>query len=91
MTRLEMNLSPSKDPAGKNTAPTVKTVKKCNAREAVQHAQGALQQRDTIGQVQSGRAGFGLGDSWTAWGKATLPERRQMVSSFVRDQEEGTI
>ena len=50
----------------------------------VQHAQGALQHRDIIGQVQSGRAGFGLGDGWKAWGKATLPERRQMVSSPTR-------
>ena len=45
-----------------------------------------------IGQIQSGRAGFGLGDSWKAWGKATLTERRQMkrrrmVSSSVRKQE----
>ena len=30
--------------------------------EAVQHAQGALQHRDIIGHVQSGRVGFGLGD-----------------------------
>ena len=55
-----------------------------------QHAQGALQQRDIIGQVQSGRAEFGLGDSWKVWDKATVPERRQMVTSFVREQEEET-
>ena len=63
-TSLEMTLSQSKDLAVKNTAPTVKTGRKWNP---VQHAQGALQHKDIIGQVQSGRAGFGLGDSWTAW------------------------
>ena len=51
---------------------------------------GALQYRDVIGQVQSGRAGFGLGDSWKSWGEATLAERRQMVTSFVCKQEEET-
>ena len=57
-------------------------------REAVQHAQGALQHGNIIGKVQSGRAGFGLGDSWKSWGEATLAERRQMVTSFVCEQEE---
>ena len=42
---------------------------------------------DIIGTAQSGRAGFGLGDSWKA-GKATLLERRQMGTSFVHEQEE---
>ena len=60
-TSLEMTLSQSKDPAVKNTAQMVKTGKKWNPREAVQHAQGAIQYRDIIEQVQSGRAGFGLG------------------------------
>ena len=89
-TSLEMTLSQSKDPAVKNTAPTVKTRKKWNPQEVVQHAQGTLQHRDIIGQVQSGRAGFGLGDSWKAWGKATLLERRQMPTSFVCRKEEDT-
>ena len=40
--------------------------------------------------MQTDRAGFGLGDSWKAWGKATLLERRQMVTSFVHEQEEET-
>ena len=49
-----------------------------------------LQHRDINGQVQSGRVGFGLGDSWKAWGKATLLERRQLVTSFGREEEEET-
>ena len=60
-TSLEMTLSKSKDPAVKATAPMLKIGKKWNTRE--EHAQGALQHRDIIGQVQSGRAGFGLGGS----------------------------
>ena len=57
---LEMTLTLSKDPAVKNTTPTVNTGRKWNPREAVQHAQGALQHRDIIGQIQSGIAGFGI-------------------------------
>ena len=64
--------------------------KKWNPREAVPHAQGALQHTDIIGQVQRGRPGLGLGNSWKTWGKSTLPERRQMVTSFVHEQEEET-
>ena len=70
--------------------PAVKNFEHCSnaenrevaQRQAVQYAQDALQHRDLIGQVQSGRAGFRLGDSWKAWGKTTLPKRRQMVTSF---------
>ena len=50
----------------------------------------ALQHRDFIGQVQSGRSGFGLGVGWKAWGKGTILERRPMVTTFVRKQEEET-
>ena len=67
----------------------MKTEKEWNPREAVQHPH-ALQHRDIIGQVQSGRKGFGLGDSWKALVKALLPERRQMVTSFDHEQEEET-
>ena len=57
----------------------------------VQHAQGALEERDILGQVKkSGRTGFGLGDSGKAWGNAELLERSQMATSFVRQQEEET-
>ena len=66
----------------------VKTEKKWNPQEAVQDAQSALKHRDVIGQVQSGRAGFGICDSLKAWGKATSPESRQRVSSFVCEKEE---
>ena len=62
-TSLEMILCQCMDQAGKNTAPTMKTAKKLSPRKAVQHAEGAVQHRDIIGQVQSGRAGFGLGGS----------------------------
>ena len=47
-------MSPSKDPVVKNAAP------RDGEEEAVQHAQGALQHRGIIEQVQSGRAGFGV-------------------------------
>ena len=66
----------------------VKTGKKWNPKEVVQHVQGRYM--DIIGQVQRGRAVFGFGDIWKAWGKATLPERSQMVTSFVHEQEEET-
>ena len=79
-TSLEIILLQSKDPVVKNTAPTVKTGKKWNPRETVQHAQGTVQHRDIIGQIQSWRAGFRLGDSWKAWGNATLLERRQVAT-----------
>ena len=68
----------------------MKTGRKWNPQEAVHHAQGVLQYRDIIGQVQSGTAGFGLGDSWKPWCKATFERRRQMVTSFVRKQEAET-
>ena len=44
------------------TDPTLhhKRMEQWNPREAVQHAQGALQHRDIIGQIQSGIAGFGI-------------------------------
>ena len=66
----------------------VKTGKKWNPQEAVQHAQGTLHHRDIIGQVQSGRAGFGLGDSWKA--KLRIHYWRAGRTSFVREQEEET-
>ena len=87
-TRLEMTLSQSKDPAV--TAPMLKIGKKWNPRETVKHAQDILQHRHITGQVHSGRAGFGSGDSWRAWGKATFLERSQMVTSLVRKQEDKT-
>ena len=51
-TSLELTLSQPADPAVKNTALTVKTGKKRNPQEAVQHSQGALQHRNIVGQVQ---------------------------------------
>ena len=53
------------------------------------HAQSTLQPRGIIGLVQSGRAGFGLGDSWKARGKTALLERWQKVTIFVRKQRRG--
>ena len=79
----------SEGPVVKNPVLTVKTGKKWNPREVVQHAQGTLQHRDIIGQVQSGRVGFGFGDGGKAWGEAILPERRQMVTRAVTSQGNG--
>ena len=71
--------------------PTVKTGKKWNPLEAVQHAQVAqLQHRDVIGRYRVDKQGSGLADCWKAWGKATLLECRRMDSSFVHQQEEET-
>ena len=55
-TSLDMTVTQSKDPVAKNTAPMVKTGKKWfNMHKA------HYKHRDIFGQVESGRAGFGLG------------------------------
>uniref|UniRef100_A0A3B1K6T8 Reverse transcriptase domain-containing protein n=1 Tax=Astyanax mexicanus TaxID=7994 RepID=A0A3B1K6T8_ASTMX len=84
----EMQLLGSKDGLVKATAPVTRSGRKWNAREATQAARRALEHRDVVGQVQNGRAGLGLGDSWKAFGKATSPEKRHMVTGFIREQEE---
>ena len=83
-TSLEMILCQCMDQAGKNTAPTMKTAKKLSPRKAVQHAEGAVQHRDIIGQVQSGRAGFGLGECWKAWGKAFFATKKRKLDKQQR-------
>ena len=88
---LEMTLSQSKDPAVKNTASKVKTGKKWNPKEVVQHAQGTLQHRDIIGQVQSGRARFELGDSWKSWGRRGGRGSPALFSSKKRELDEQQL
>ena len=87
--RLEMTLTQSKDPVVRSVAPTVKTGRKWNPKEAVQLAQAALRHRDIIGQVQHGRGGLGLCVGKPVWNKASVVEKRKMVVEEVHRQEEA--
>lgn len=84
----EMQLLGSKDGLVKATAPVTRSGRKWNSREATQAAKRALEHKDVVGQVQTGRAGLGSGDCWKSFRKATSPERRRMVTGFIREQEE---
>ncbi|XP_076879265.1 uncharacterized protein LOC143527830 [Brachyhypopomus gauderio] len=84
----EMLLMGSKDALIKAAAPVTRTGRKWSSQEATQAAKRALEHRDVVGQVQNGRAGLGSGDTWRAFSKATSPERRRMVTGFIREQEE---
>ncbi len=77
-----MTLTESED-AVIRAPPRVVAGRKWTPSEAVQSAKSALHFRDVVGQVQHGRAGFGLIPKTPLWHKATS------VIEEVRRQEEG--
>ena len=87
--RLEMTITESKDPVIRSHVPSQNTGKKWSAKNATLQAKSALHHSDIVGQVQSGRAGFGLGKRRTPWNKASPAERRKLVVEEIRQQEES--
>ncbi len=87
--RLVMTLTESEDAVIRTAAPQVVAGRKWTPSEAVQSAKSALHFRDVVGQVQHGRAGFGLIPKTPLWHKATSLQKRQLVVEEVRRQEEG--
>ncbi|KAJ8412683.1 hypothetical protein AAFF_G00116340 [Aldrovandia affinis] len=87
--RLNMILTESQDGMIQAAAPRLATGRKWMPSEAVQQAKSALRHGDIVGQVQHGRGGFGLGASRPTWHKATSTQRRKLVVSQVRHQEEA--
>ncbi|KAJ8393829.1 hypothetical protein AAFF_G00055580 [Aldrovandia affinis] len=87
--RLNMTLTESQDGMIQAAAPRLATGRKWMPSEAVQQAKSALRHGDIVGQVQHGRGGFGLGASRPTWHKATSTQRRKLVVSQVRHQEEA--
>ncbi len=87
--RLVMTLTESEDAVIRTAAPRVVAGRKWTPSEAVQSAKSALHFRDVVGQVQHGRAGFGLIPKTPLWHKATSLQKRQLVVEEVRRQEEG--
>ncbi|KAJ8410484.1 hypothetical protein AAFF_G00193880 [Aldrovandia affinis] len=86
--RLNMTLTESQD-GMISGCPRLATGRKWMPSEAVQQAKSALRHGDIVGQVQHGRGGFGLGASRPTWHKATSIQRRKLVVSQVRHQEEA--
>ena len=56
---------------------------------ATEQAKAALRHRDTVGQVQEGRSGLGLGTSTPAWNKANPSQRHKLVVQEVCREEEA--
>ena len=90
--RLNIILTESQDGMIREASPRLATGRKWIPSEAVQQAKAALRHGD-IGQVQHGRCGFGvgLGASQPTWHRATSTQRRKLVVSQVRQQEEADI
>ncbi|KAK0147189.1 hypothetical protein N1851_013476 [Merluccius polli] len=86
--RLVMTLTESEDAVTQTAAPRVVAGRKWIPSEAVQSVKSALHFRDVVGQVQHGRAGFGLIPKTPLWHKATSVQKRQLVVEEVRRQEE---
>ncbi len=87
--RLVMTLTESEDAVIWTAAPRVVAGRKWTPSEAVQSAKSALHFRDVVGQVQHGRAGFGLIPKTPLWHKATSVQKKQLVVGEVRRQEDG--
>ncbi|KAK0151658.1 hypothetical protein N1851_007036 [Merluccius polli] len=83
-----MTLTESEDAVTQTAAPRVVAGRKWIPSEAVQSVKSALHFRDVVGQVQHGRAGFGLIPKTPLWHKATSVQKRQLVVEEVRRQEE---
>lgn len=86
--RLQMTLKDSRDQIISNVVPPLVTGRKWSSADAVRDAVSALEHSDIVGHVQQGRGGFGLAQSKPRWRKATTSERRKMVVTEVRRQEE---
>ncbi|KAL1276557.1 hypothetical protein QQF64_036180 [Cirrhinus molitorella] len=84
-----MTLTESEDAIIRTAAPRVVAGRKWTPSEAVRSAKSALYLRDVVGQVQHGRAGFGLIPRTPLWHKATSAQKRQLVVEEIRRQEEG--
>ncbi|KPP57417.1 hypothetical protein Z043_124865 [Scleropages formosus] len=81
---LELTSSSSREPAARSVPVSLKKGRWRDPREAVAHAQTALERRDAVGQAQVGRTGLGAGDRIKMRSKAKLPERRKMANGKRR-------
>ena len=81
-------LRDSPDPSVRNTNVQVRTGRKWNAMQTVDQAIIRLKHQEMVGQLQSGRAGFGWGTPVMMWSKASKKERKDLVISEVVKMEE---
>ena len=80
-------LEDSEDPVVKTVQPTIKLGRKWKDVEAVDEAKECLQIKEVIGQTQTDRKG--LESSATKWSKAERQEKRDMVTTEIRLNEDS--
>ena len=73
----------------KNAGIILKTGRKWKVEQAVQQATEKLEHQDTIGTTTAGRQGLGC-VTRSSWKRADKAERRHLIQSEVRQEEERT-
>ena len=82
-----MTLKDSRDEYVRGAGIRVRTGRKWSAPEAVETAESRLRQKDIVGAVCVGRQGLGTSHT-PVWKSASTRERRALVQTEVRQQEE---
>jgi hypothetical protein len=86
---LVMTLQESKDHRVSQAGIETRSGRKWSASQAVEHASSRLSHGDIVGTTCVGRQGLGM-TTRTQWKSASAQERRQLVQTEVRAEEEET-
>lgn len=87
--RLQMIWRTPETRSSRNAALPLSTGRKWTPSDTAHQATSALRHRDIMGQVQQGRAGFGLAANEPTWHKVITTEWRKMVVDEERKQEQS--